>query len=314
MTLVRGLWVNGSVFLKTIFVALAALALWACAGDEARRLPDSGFAVEFSENDIPNTMTAGNKLSADVAIRNISKQTWPSQPNAKNLNQVNLSYRWKDPKGRVLIADGVRTPLPRNLAPGESVRLKMNIAAPERPGRYLIEVTLVQEGVAWFDERGGAALSLPIVVAAPVASATKGAEQNSTAASVAGTMKDTKTVISKRADELPGLDKKPANRSAKSTVRGGAEGQPAGAAADVHPSGDSWFVQVGSYPERRTAEKIAKMLADKGYDVFVIAADIQGKKHHRVRVGRLTSRAAAETLQRALRDKENLSRTIIAKQ
>lgn len=314
MTLVRGLSVNGSVFLKTIFVALAALALWACGGDEARRLPDSGFAVEFLENDIPNTMTAGKDFSADVVIRNISKQTWSSRPNAKNRYQVNLSYRWKDPKGRVLVADGVRTPLPRNLAPGESVPLKMNIAAPERPGRYLIEVTLVQEGVAWFDEKGGAALSLPVVVAAPVASATKGAEQNSSAASVAGTMKDTNTVSSKRADELPGRDKKSAKHSAKSTVRGGAEGQPAGAAADVQPSGDSWFVQVGSYPERKTADTIAKKLSDNGYDTFVVAADIQGKKHHRVRVGHLASRAEAEALQRTLRDKENLPRTIIGRQ
>lgn len=305
---------NGSGFLKSIFVALAALALWACGGDEAKRLPDSGFAVEFLENDIPNTMTAGKTLSADVAIRNISKQTWPSRPNAKNRNQVNLSYRWKDPKDRVLVADGLRTPLPQNLAPGESVRLKMKIEAPARPGRYLIEVTLVQEGVAWFDEKGGAALSLPVIVATSVASATKGAEQDSSAASVAGTMKDTKTVSSKRADELPGRDKKSAKRSAKSTVRGGAEGQPAGAAAVAQPTGDSWFVQVGSYPERKTAEKIAKKLAVNGYDAFVLAADIQGKKYHRVRVGRLASRAEAEVLQRALRDKENLPRTIIARQ
>jgi len=62
----------------------------------------------------------------------------------------------------------------------------MNIAAPARPGRYLIEVTLVQEGVAWFDEKGGAALSLPVIVAMSVASATKGAEQDSSAASRPG--------------------------------------------------------------------------------------------------------------------------------
>ena len=296
------------------FMTLAALALWACGGDDAKRLPDSGFAVEFLENDIPNTMTAGKTLSADVAIRNISKQTWPSRPNAKNRNQVNLSYRWKDPKGQVLVADGVRTALPQNLAPGESVRLKMKIEAPARPGRYLIEATLVQEGVAWFDEKGGAALSLPVIVATSVASAPKGAEQDSSAASVAGTMKDTKTVSSKRADELPGRDKKSAQRSAKSTVRGGAEREPTGAAAVAQPTGDSWFVQVGSYPERKTAEKIAKKLADNGYDAIVVAADIQGKKYHRVRVGRLASRAEAEALQRALRDKENLPRTIIARQ
>ena len=83
MTVVRGIWVNGSAFLKTIFAVLAALALCACGGDEARRLPDSGFAVEFLENYIPSTMTAGNKLFANVVIRNISKQTWPSRAERK---------------------------------------------------------------------------------------------------------------------------------------------------------------------------------------------------------------------------------------
>lgn len=77
---------------------------------------------------------------------------------------MNLFYRWKDQKGQVFVADGLRTLLLRNLVPGEPVRVKMNIETPARPGRFVIEVTLVQEAVAWFDEKGGAALALPVVV------------------------------------------------------------------------------------------------------------------------------------------------------
>ncbi len=304
---------NRSALTHALFLALVSLASWACDGGEARRLPDSGFAVEFLENTIPDRMSAGQDSSGDVVIRNISKNTWPSRANAKNRNNVVLSYRWKDLKGKVIVADGVRTSLPQDLAPGGSVRIKMNIAAPARPGRYSINVTLVQEGVAWFDEKDGAALALPVIVAPSALSTTKEAEQDSSAVSGAGEMKGAKTALSKRVDELPEPDKKSATKPAKSMISHGAQGQPAGTTTVGQTTGDSWFVQVGSYPERKTAERIAKRLSDKGYDAFVVAADIHGKTHHRVRVGRLASRAEAEKLQRALRDKESLPRTIVAR-
>jgi cell division septation protein DedD len=304
--------VNRSALIKAILVALASFTLWACGGGEARRLPDSGFAVEFLENTIPNRMSAGKDVAGDVVIRNISKSTWPSRANTKHRNNVTLSYRWKDPKGQVVVADGLRTPLPQDLAPGESVRLKMNIAVPARPGRYVINVTLLQEGYEWFDQKGGAALSLPINVASPALSTTKDAEPDSFAASRAGAMKSAKADLSKRVDESD-RDKKPATEPAKSSIDSGGQRQPAGINAVGQTTGDSWFVQVGSYPERKTADRIAKKLSDKGYDTLVVAADIRGKKHHRVRVGRLASRAEAEKLQGVLRDKESLSRTIVAK-
>lgn len=78
-------------------------------------------------------------------------------------------------------------------------------------------------------------------------------------------------------------------------------------------TGDAWFVQVGSYPENKTAARIANKLSDKGYEPFVVVVDIHGKKFHRVRVGRLASRAEAEKLQGVSRDKESLPRTIVAR-
>ena len=304
---------NRSALAHAILLALASFALWACGGGDARRLPDSGFAVEFLENTIPNRMSAGKDFSGDVVIRNISKATWPSRANAKNRSNVVLSYRWKDLKGKVIVADGMRTPLPQDLAPGESVRLKMNVAAPARPGRYVINITLVQEGFAWFDEKGGAALSLPVIVAPLALSTTKEAEQDLSDVSREGATKSAKTVLSKRDDELPEREKKSATKPAQSTIGHGVQGQPAGTTTVGQTTGDSWFVQVGSYPESKTAARIAKKLSDKGYDTFVVAADIHGKKYHRVRIGRLASRAEAEKLQRALRDKENLPRTIVAR-
>jgi hypothetical protein len=66
---------------------------------------------------------------------------------------TNLSYRWFDADGReVGQDDGVRTPLPRALAPGETAGDAMRVVAPSAPGEYVLRLSAVQEGVAWFDD------------------------------------------------------------------------------------------------------------------------------------------------------------------
>jgi hypothetical protein len=62
---------------------------------------------------------AGAELLAPVEVQNTGAQTWW----AHGKRPVNLSYHWHDRKGNVIEHDGLRTPLPRDIGPGESVRL-----------------------------------------------------------------------------------------------------------------------------------------------------------------------------------------------
>ena len=71
----------------------------------------------------------------------------------------------------MVVFDGLRTPLPRDLSPGESVTLRATIRAPEKAGEHVLHVTLVQERVAWFSEMDGGQLSIPVSVAAASAPA-----------------------------------------------------------------------------------------------------------------------------------------------
>jgi hypothetical protein len=64
----------------------------------------------------------------------------------------------------VIVFDGQRTALPRDLLPGQRARLSLEVLAPPEPGRYLLEVALVHEGYAWFEWRGGRVLPVPVVV------------------------------------------------------------------------------------------------------------------------------------------------------
>jgi len=152
--------------LLTVFFALAlGAAAIGCGPGGSSPMPDSGFSVAFEEHNVSTEMVAGEKVSPMITVKNTSGVTWPSKPDYKNLNAVNLSYHWLDRRGRVVVFDGIRTPLPSDVPSGESVRLKATIQAPEREGRYILEITLVQEGVAWFPDREGEKLTVPVNVA-----------------------------------------------------------------------------------------------------------------------------------------------------
>jgi hypothetical protein len=67
-------------------------------------------------------------------------------------NPVNLSYRWLEGPPGAPLAEGLRSPLPRPLPPGDAVECRYALEVPAVPGNYTIRVTLVQEHVRWFDE------------------------------------------------------------------------------------------------------------------------------------------------------------------
>jgi len=42
--------------------------------------------------------------------------------------------------------------------------LKASVKAPDAPGSYTLQFTMVQENVAWFDKKGAKTLDIPIIV------------------------------------------------------------------------------------------------------------------------------------------------------
>jgi hypothetical protein len=155
--------VNRLSSLKAWLLLMLPLVLLGC-GDSSPKLPLAGLKVEFGPHNIPTEMIVAQAVSVDVTIKNASTKTWPSKPNQTGKNAVNLSYHWLDSKRRMIVFDGLRTPLPRDLGPGESVMLRATIQAPERAGAYLLHVTMVQEEVAWFSDSDGGHILVPVSV------------------------------------------------------------------------------------------------------------------------------------------------------
>jgi hypothetical protein len=97
-----------------------------------------------------------------VRVENLGEERFPwgdAEP------AVRLTYKWLRPDGEVVVADGPRTFLTADIAPGASGIVPLAVQAPPEPGPHRLAVDLVHEGVRWFgcpgevvvDVRGGAA-------------------------------------------------------------------------------------------------------------------------------------------------------------
>ncbi len=276
----------------------AALALFVgCADRQSQPLPDAGFLVAFVSHNIPGEMKAGEKVLADVTVKNVSSVTWPSKPAPNELHAVNLSYHWLTRRGRIVVFDGIRTALPHDLAPGELVPLNVAIQPPDLPGVYRLEVTLVQEGVAWFPERGGDKLTRNVIV---IARSGEGAAPAG-APHVSGGPRRAKDKNRNKPGEPPAENAGSPGQTAQTVKMPGSRDAQSG----------QWAVQVGSYSKKKEAESLAAKLRGKGYNAYVAATEIKEKSWHQVRVGGFASRGEAKNLQDELRAKEDLRQSFI---
>ncbi|MEM6794443.1 MAG: hypothetical protein AAF725_10715 [Acidobacteriota bacterium] len=123
---------------------------------------EEAFAYSLLKAELPGAAAAGSTSAVRVEVRNESGALW--EP--RDVVAVNLSHRlWL---GDRLIAED-RWPLESRVAPGESVERTLEIAWPEAPGDYRLELDLVQEHVAWFQDRLGSPLASGTVRVEPAA-------------------------------------------------------------------------------------------------------------------------------------------------
>lgn len=97
------------------------------------------------------TVKAGGLFEIPVSLSNKSQEIWHGYGD----HPVLLSYHWKKQDGSYLVYDGVRTELQNGeLAPGNTVDEKLRVTAPSEKGTYQLILTVVQEGVCWFEDKG----------------------------------------------------------------------------------------------------------------------------------------------------------------
>jgi uncharacterized coiled-coil protein SlyX len=113
---------------------------------------------------VPQRMVAGTTYEGLLIILNAGQGTW--YPSYRTPHCVNVSYHWRDKRGRMVVKEGLRTPLPHDVAPGERVTVPFQVAAPALAGGYRLQPDLVHEGVRWLGELYNFP-SYPVEVVAP---------------------------------------------------------------------------------------------------------------------------------------------------
>lgn len=98
--------------------------------------------------DVPAGIEPGATFQVRARLSNRSPSAW-----GMGQNPVRASYHWLTPNGEMLDFEGIRTELgPQKLEPGSHREILIRVVAPSKPGRHQLKLTLLQEGIAWFDE------------------------------------------------------------------------------------------------------------------------------------------------------------------
>ena len=140
---------------RLALVALMVLPVTAAV----QEWPAEAYRVEWEEAHIPEEVAASARIAVPITLRNSGNRVWPA-------SQVFVSYHWfRD--GKLVVWDGERTPLPRDLRAGSRAALSVRVATPSEPGSYVLTVTLVHELVTWFEHKGATMLVRTIAVRPP---------------------------------------------------------------------------------------------------------------------------------------------------
>jgi len=108
-------------------------------------------------------LAPGQSLAIELEIENTGDTLWLAGRETRT-GAVMPGVRISDDTGTLITEFHGEPPLPRAVAPGETVRLKIDHAAPSRPGNYTLKFDLVNQHVCWFEDVGSAPLTIEFEV------------------------------------------------------------------------------------------------------------------------------------------------------
>ena len=111
----------------------------------------------------PLVVAAGGTAHLEVRVTNTGNTRWLHEK-APAGGYVSLGGHLKDATGALVDLDFLRAPLPNVVGPGENAALTAGVRAPSRPGRYRLELDMVDEGIVWFAQRGSPTVEVELHV------------------------------------------------------------------------------------------------------------------------------------------------------
>jgi 2-polyprenyl-3-methyl-5-hydroxy-6-metoxy-1,4-benzoquinol methylase/glycosyltransferase involved in cell wall biosynthesis len=107
----------------------------------------------------------GGLLQIELEIENTGDTLWLAGRETRT-GTVMPGVRIRDALGTLVSEFHGQPPLPRAVAPGEIVHLRIEPAAPQSPGKYTLKFDLVNQQVCWFEDVGSEPLEIEFEVSA----------------------------------------------------------------------------------------------------------------------------------------------------
>jgi len=128
-----------------------------------RLSPEAIARISLEVRSVPAAIDVSELFWVDVAVTNKTSETLHSRP---PVWPVHFSYHWLDQATRrVCFWDVYRSGLYPIAPASTTTPCTMMIIAPDQPGHYLLQISIVQEEVCWFDQfRPDTLREFPIVV------------------------------------------------------------------------------------------------------------------------------------------------------
>jgi len=128
------------------------------------RLPSksSEYACRLEIKQRSYTSFEGEKIIIPIEVENQGRATWISRGKYPCL----LSYHLFGEKGKIIRFDNRRYPLPGDVKPGQSIKMRISLISPLEKGNYSLEFDLLKEGLFWFKSQGSPTSSINLQVKA----------------------------------------------------------------------------------------------------------------------------------------------------
>jgi 2-polyprenyl-3-methyl-5-hydroxy-6-metoxy-1,4-benzoquinol methylase/glycosyltransferase involved in cell wall biosynthesis len=114
---------------------------------------------------LPSRISAGQKFHTELLIQNQGDTLWIAGRETR-MGTVMPGVKLFDEAGKLLREVHGEPPLPRSVAPTESLTLKIEHIAPLVAGRYALKIDLVNQHICWFEHVGSTPLLIEFEVTA----------------------------------------------------------------------------------------------------------------------------------------------------
>ena len=138
--------------LKNILLITTVLVLLGCDQKTAAvaKLDESKIKVGILVLDAPRMIPPNTDFKVTTKIFNTGEIAIPSLGKDGDLLKVGVTYHWKNMDESILIWDGLVTPLNADLNIKSEQKIDVAVKSPSSPGRYILEIDLIQNSAFWF--------------------------------------------------------------------------------------------------------------------------------------------------------------------